>query len=48
MVDQSYYVGIIPSLIEYSISMELNENLSIWTIVANKQGNDIKLSFSAA
>ena len=48
MVDQSYYVGIIPSPIEYSISMQLNENLPIWTIVANKRGNDIKLPFSAA
>ena len=48
MVAPSIYVGIIPSLVEYSISMELNENLPIWTIVAIKWGNDTRFSFNTA
>ena len=48
MVEPSNYVGITSFLIKYSNSMELNENLPFWTIVATNWDNNTKLPFSAA
>ena len=48
IVEPSNYVGIASFLIEYSISMEVNENLPIWTDVANRRGNDTRFSINTA
>ncbi len=48
VVEPSNYVGIIPLLIEYSITMELNENLQIVSTDASCCGNNTRLSFNAA
>ena len=48
VVEPSNYVGIIPSLIEYSISMELYVHLQIVSADASCWGNDTRLPFNAA
>ena len=48
VVEPSNYVGIIPSLIEYSISMELNINLPIVSTDASCWGSNTRLSLNAA
>ena len=46
VVEPSNYVWLTSFLIKYLISMELNKNLSIWNIVANRWGNDTRLPFN--